>query len=177
MTQTDTNAASRHIEFRAPTAQDGAGVWELIAASGALDENSLYCNLLQCTDFARTCVVAERAGRIVGWMSAYIPPQRPGSLFVWQICVDPAARGNGLAQRMVQHVLDREDCPEIAYLECTITKANDASWALFRSLARRIDAPLSSRPHFQRHAHLNDRHDCEHLVSIGPLGNAAKAAA
>lgn len=169
MTSAVSFAASQQLSLRAPDASDGAKVRRLIAASGALDENSLYCNLLQCSHFAQTCVLAEAGDEMFGWMSAYIPPQTPDRLFIWQICVDPAARGTGLAQRMIQNVLDRDECRGVTHLECTITRGNDASWALFRSVSRKLEAPLESSPHFLRETHLDNRHDCEHRVSIGPL--------
>lgn len=177
MTQLAPLAASRQPLLRAPEAFDGAGVWKLIAGSGSLDENSLYCNLLQCSHFAQTCVLAEVEGRAVGWMSGHILPQSPDTLFVWQICVDPSARGLGVARQMIAHVLARDACRKVTHLECTITEANNASWALFRSMARVLDAPLASEPQFLRQTHLNNRHDSEHRVNIGPFRADAKLAA
>ena len=75
-------------------------VWDLIAANPALDGNSLYANLLQCSHFAETCALAEQNGTLVGWMSGYRPPEQPDTLFVWQICVSEAARGQGLGKRL-----------------------------------------------------------------------------
>ncbi|MEO7170661.1 MAG: hypothetical protein ABIY39_09830, partial [Sphingomonas sp.] len=72
------------LKFRLPRAGDGPRIAALIAASPPLDTNSTYCNLLQCSDFADTCIVAERGDAIVGWISAYRPPSAPDRLFVWQ---------------------------------------------------------------------------------------------
>ncbi len=154
--------------FRPPRAEDGAEIWRLIEASGALDTNSLYCNLLQCTDFADTCTVVEDE-RVIGWMSAYIPPSRPDTLFVWQVCTAPAARGMGLARRMIREVLARPACSDVRQVECTITRANAPSWGLFRALARDLDAPLQSSLRFARDTHLDGRHDSEMRVAIGPI--------
>jgi L-2,4-diaminobutyric acid acetyltransferase len=46
-------------QIRVPQPGDGPRIWRLIKAAGALDTNSLYCNLLQCSHFAETCAVAE----------------------------------------------------------------------------------------------------------------------
>ena len=73
------------IVLREPSAEDGPAVSALIAASPPLDGNSAYCNLLQCSDFAGTCVVAEREGRLLGWISAYRPPSHRDRIFVWQV--------------------------------------------------------------------------------------------
>jgi L-2,4-diaminobutyric acid acetyltransferase len=157
------------INIGAPQAADGADIWQLIADSGALDENSLYCNLLQCSHFAETCAVARMDGKVVGWMSGYIPPQQPDTLFVWQICVSPAARKRGLASRLIRNVLNRRNCQQVRHVSCTITKDNAASWKLFGSLARELDASLEKREHFSKDEHFQGMHDSEFEVVIGPF--------
>ena len=101
------SAVAEAIKLRAPLPADGSRVWALIEATPALDSNSLYANLLQCSDFSDTCALAERAGEVVGWMSGYIPPAKPDTLFVWQICVSDAARGQGAGKRLIEDVLAR----------------------------------------------------------------------
>ena len=80
------------LDFAAPGAEDGPSVHALIAACPPLDQNSVYANLLQCTHFADTCVAVKREGRLVGWVSGYIPPQEPDVLFVWQVAVAEEAQ-------------------------------------------------------------------------------------
>jgi L-2,4-diaminobutyric acid acetyltransferase len=155
--------------IRKPRATDGVGVSALIGATPALDDNSLYCNLLQCTHFADTCALAERDGEIAGWMSGYVPPDDPETLFVWQVCVGEAGRGQGLAGRLIGAVLSRPHCAHIRQLACTITPDNAASWALFGSIARKLGAPLHHAPQFSRDAHFGGRHDSELSVTIGPF--------
>ena len=65
--------ASRPL-LRKPLAEDGAAIWTLVQACQPLDENSMYCNLIQCDHFRDTCVVAELDGKTVGWVSAYVLP-------------------------------------------------------------------------------------------------------
>lgn len=163
--------------LRTPTPEDGAAVWDLIRDCAPLDRNSLYCNLLQCDHFADTCVLAEREGEALGWISAYIPPQEPDTLFVWQVAVSEDARGMGLAGRMLQDLLDRDACAGVDRLKTTITRSNGASWALFRRFAGRQDALLQREPHFTRDDHFEGRHDTEYMVTIGPFGDLAAAAA
>jgi L-2,4-diaminobutyric acid acetyltransferase len=155
--------------IRAPESRDGPNVWRLINAAGALDPNSLYCNLLQCSHFAATCALAEIDGEIVGWMSGYVPPDQGDTLFVWQVCVADAARGHGLGRRLITSVLKRPNCADVRHVECTITKANAASWALFSKVARAMDADLESQPHFLRDTHLDGLHESEIRVTIGPF--------
>ena len=88
-------------------------MWELIRASKPLDENSMYCNLIQCDHFADTCVVAELDGEIVGWISAYIKPGEPETVFVWQVAVSEKARGMGVGSRMLTELLERDACRDV----------------------------------------------------------------
>src|SRR5690606_27223141 len=97
---------SDEIIYRLPRSADGANVWRLVASCKPLDENSLYCNLLQCDHFSGTSVVAERCsdGALVGWISGYLVPDEPGTLFVWQVAVDPSVQGRGVAKRMLSEI-------------------------------------------------------------------------
>lgn len=155
--------------LRRPTAEDGPAVTALIAASAPLDPNSAYCNLLQCSDFAETCVVAERGSAIVGWISAYRPPSHPERIFVWQVAVAAAARGEGLGGRMLDELVARPAVQGATTLTTTITEANPASWALFGAFARRHGASLSKSARFERDAHFAGAHDTEWQASIALL--------
>jgi L-2,4-diaminobutyric acid acetyltransferase len=146
---------------------------ELVAACPPLDTNSLYCNLLQCSDFADTCVVAELEGRIVGWISGYRPPSAPERFFVWQVAVAASARGGGLALRMLDVLLARPAVKGATMLATTITESNAASWALFEAFARRHGATLARTPRFDREAHLAGVHETEWEARIAPLPAAS----
>jgi L-2,4-diaminobutyric acid acetyltransferase len=157
------------IVLRTPVGSDGPAVSALIAACPPLDTNSAYCNLLQCTDFAGTCVVAEEAGQLVGWASAYRPPREPDSLFVWQIAVAARARGQRLAQRLVDALLARPATRGVRFITATITEDNRASWALFTGLARTLNVDLEKTMQFDRDTHFGGKHATEWQVRIGPL--------
>lgn len=179
ITETRQEQAARSaaaFSLRPPNADDGPAVRELIAACPPLDRNSLYCNLLQCTDFADTCIVAERGAGPEGWVSGYVPPADPHALFVWQVAVHPEARGEGLAGRMILALLERPACEETERIETTITPDNDSSWALFAAVARRLNAPIERRLRFDAEIHFRGRHDSEHQVTIGPISSSLKTA-
>jgi len=152
--------------LRRPTADDGRAVWELVRACKPLDENSLYCNLIQCDHFAETCVLAELNGAVVGWISAHLPPAQDGTVFVWQVAVSEKARGLGLGARMLDALLDRPACADVTDLQTTITADNAASWALFRKLARRRGGTLQAVPHYKAKDHFGGAHATEHMVTI-----------
>ncbi len=62
----------RQLTLRKPDPTDGAAIWELVRACKPLDENSMYCNLVQAEHFRDTCVVALLDDQIVGWISGHM---------------------------------------------------------------------------------------------------------
>ncbi|MDF1583607.1 MAG: diaminobutyrate acetyltransferase [Methyloprofundus sp.] len=161
------------MNLRQPLPEDGSKAFKLISQCPPLDANSMYCNLLQCSHFSSTSVVAISDNEVVGFISAYLIPERANTLFIWQVAVGSQARGQGLATRMLQNILDRPFCNNVSYLETTITESNKASWALFNSLSSKLNAELHSSVMFDRKQHFNNAHDTEMLVNIGPF-NATK---
>jgi L-2,4-diaminobutyric acid acetyltransferase len=157
------------ITFRKPVARDGSAISSLIAACPPLDPNSAYCNLLQCTDFADSCIVAECRGEVVGWVSGYRTPAAPENLFIWQVAVSSAARGQRLGKRMIEALLARPEQTGVAYLTTTITEDNLASQGLFEGLARLWNATLEKTVRFEREAHFAGAHATEWQSRIGPL--------
>lgn len=167
------NLPQTQTVLRQPTPNDGAPVFRLISRCPPLDINSMYCNLLQCTHFAATSVVAMQTvntdEELVGSISAYLIPEREDTLFIWQVAVDESARGIGLAGNMLKHILNRPQCSQITHLETTITESNKASWALFESLANKRGSTLQKSVMFDRDKHLASEHDTEFLARIGPF--------
>ncbi|HKJ08757.1 MAG TPA: diaminobutyrate acetyltransferase [Gammaproteobacteria bacterium] len=157
------------ITYRKSTLQDGPAVWTLVKNSGVLDVNSSYCYLLLCQDFAETCVVAEMGGKLVGFVTAYRPPGREDVLFVWQIGVDGAARGRGVASTLLDTLLSLDACQNITYIETTISPSNKPSRALFQSLARRLDTAIDESEGFAAELFPEGAHEPERLFRLGPL--------
>jgi L-2,4-diaminobutyric acid acetyltransferase len=172
----DADAASHpEIELCMPAATDGAEVSALIWRCPPLDPNSLYCNLLQCTHFADTCVLARAGGRPVGWLAAYRLPRDPRALFVWQIAVAPDVRGAGLGERMLSHLLARSSCAGVTRLEASVTPSNAASVALFSRFAARRGARFVSEEWLDQHDHFMGRHESELRIRIAPLAAASES--
>lgn len=166
---TDNNAPEQAISLRVPTSTLGAPVHALIAACPPLDPNSLYCNLLQCSHFANTSVAAFLGDQLVGFISGYIIPGQPDTLFVWQVAVHEKGRQQGLASRMLHHILARDVCRPVRFIETTITEDNAASWRLFLSFAEKMAAETHKSIKFDRQQHFAGRHDSEWLLRIGPF--------
>jgi len=129
----------------------------------------MYCNLLQCTHFGATSALAEAEGDAVGFVSGYSPPPHPDALFVWQVAVDERARGHGLAKRLIMDILERPGNEHLHYIRTTITAQNEASWAMFHGLARKLDAPTEEQVLFDQDEHFGGEHKSEHELIIGPF--------
>ena len=163
------NRSSDNVVICTPESEDGASVNDLIAGCPPLDTNSLYMNLIQTTHFAETCAIAREDGDVIGWVSGHIPPEDPEAFFLWQVASNEKARGKKIPKRLIGHIFSRDACKDVKYLKTTITEDNDASWGLFKSIARWLDAPLKSDPLFDKKRHFKGRHDTEILVTIGPF--------
>jgi len=166
----DVSDPSRDVlVLREPARSDGLKLHELIASCPPLDPNSVYCNLLQCSHFAATTVVAAGGDELLGAVSGYLVPGRPDCLFIWQVAVAERARGKSLAKRMIRHILERDACRQVRYLETTITADNHASWRMFLALAAELGALHRTSPMFERSRHFRGSHATETLLRIGPF--------
>nr|WP_255415820.1 diaminobutyrate acetyltransferase [Salinisphaera sp. Q1T1-3] len=162
--------------FRPPGKEDGAGILRLVHDLGVLDVNSAYAYMLIGEHHAGTSVVAEIEGRLVGFISAYVLPADPETVFVWQVGVAPAGRGKGLATRMLVDILKRPACADVRYLDTTIGPTNEPSQALFRGLARRLETSIDETVLFPAElfdafdaGEPHEPHEAEHLFRIGPF--------
>lgn len=165
------------VRFRGPEAGDGSAVWRLVASCPPLDVNSRYAVLLQCTHFADTCVMAERDGDVLGWVSGHRPPSEPDAIFVWQVAVSEKARGRSLGKALLDALLARPGVRGSRRLIATVSPSNAASRRMFEGFAARRGLSMDVRPHFERDLHFGGTHEAEHLISIGPLGRAPRSGA
>ena len=157
---------STHLVFRAPLAEDGERVWQLVGDCPPLELNSPYCYLLLCTHFAGTCAVAERGADLVGFLAGYRKPTAPDVLFVWQIATHPAARGQGIARQLLADVCGRG---ATRFIEATVTPDNTTSRAFFGAVARRAGVPCRESLLFAADLFGGTHHAPEYLLRIGPL--------
>ncbi|MGV9680310.1 diaminobutyrate acetyltransferase [Nocardia sp. NPDC003482] len=159
--------------IRTPRLGDGARMWQIAVDSQVLDANSSYAYLLWCRDFRGTSVVAEIDGRIAGFITGYLRPQAPDVLFIWQVAVDHDFRGRGLSVTMLEHLVDSVAAQGISTLETTVSPDNEASLAMFASLARRRGARMTRQTLFEPQD-FPDGHEAEDLYRIAPLTTAAR---
>jgi L-2,4-diaminobutyric acid acetyltransferase len=155
-----------------PHVEDGAAIWRIARDSKTLDLNSSYSYLLWCRDFAATSVVArDTEGGPVGFITGYIRPDRPETLVVWQVAVDQAWRGRGLAATLLDGLTARVAATGIRGIETTITPDNTASNRLFTSFAERHGALVEREVLFDGGLFPDGGHEPEVLYRIGPLAD------
>lgn len=163
------------MSFRPPAVADGAQIWQLVKDTGVLDLNSAYAYLLIGEHFAATSVVAELASaeggkQIVGFISAYRPPSKDDTVFVWQVGVAQAGRGRGVATGMLFEIIRRSACDGITHLDTTVGPSNDASMALFRGFARKLDTQVTETELFSSNVFPDpSEHEPEVLFRVGPF--------
>lgn len=161
-------SASSNSLFREPSVADGAAIHRLVRACPPLDLNSPYAYLLLCAHHAQSCVIVEQEAEPVGFVSAYRLPAQPDTVFIWQVAVAPRARGQGLALRMLEHLLARPVLADCRRLETTVTPSNTASRRVFETLATRLNARCAERTFFSKEDFQDPHHEPEMLICIGP---------
>ncbi|GGJ38253.1 diaminobutyrate acetyltransferase [Streptomyces brasiliensis] len=164
-------AAQADLLIDRPAVTDGAALWRIAKDSGTLDLNSSYSYLLWCRDFAGTSAVARDGdGEPVGFVTGYVRPERPHTLLVWQVAVDAAYRGRGIAAALLDGLTERIGAERgITSVETTITPDNAASERLFTSYASRHGASVSRAVLFDADLFPDGPHEPEVLFRIGPL--------
>lgn len=164
-------ATGEFLEIDTPRVEDGAAIWRIARDSQALDLNSSYSYLLWCRDFAATSVVARGSdGEPIAFVTGYVRPERPEALVVWQVAVDEAHRGRGMAGILLDALTAKvADSRGVREIETTVTPDNTASDRLFTSYAQRHGARLEREVLFDGGLFPEGTHQPEVLYRIGPL--------
>ncbi|MFD5893385.1 MULTISPECIES: diaminobutyrate acetyltransferase [unclassified Streptomyces] len=178
---------TRSFRIDAPRVEDGAAIWRIARDSEVLDLNSSYSYLLWCRDFAATSVVARDTrtdapsdtdtgsvsgsdGAPIAFVTGYIRPERPEALVVWQVAVDRAHRGKGLAGTLLDALTRRVTKEQgITSVETTVTPDNIASDRMFHAYSERHGATLEREVLFDGGLFPDEGHQPEVLYRIGPL--------
>lgn len=158
-----------NVQFREPTGDDGKRIWQLVKDTGVLDLNSAYSYMMLGRYFHSTCAVAERDGELVGFVSGFVPRERPDTLFIWQVAVAASERGRGLGKALFMELLKRESQGRIRFVEATVSPSNVASASLFRSLARELGTDLNTEECFKAEQFPGTSHEAEDLFRVGPF--------
>ena len=159
--------------FRKPRLEDGGALYQLIQDCPPLDVNSSYLYFILCDHFRHSSVVVECDEKIVGCITGYRRPDKPDTLFVWQVAVHEKMRGQKLAGQMLNELLFRDKPSGISWIETTVSPSNIPSRKLFERWAADQDVPITSVPYLTADdfpaSPNSDSHEAEDLFRIGPL--------
>jgi L-2,4-diaminobutyric acid acetyltransferase len=159
------------LKLDQPRLEDGAALWRIARDSRVLDVNSSYSYLLWCRDHAATSIVArDGEGEVTGFITGYLRPREPRTLFVWQVAVDQGQRGRGLAAAMLDALVARTAAEfGVDTVETTVTPDNAPSNRLFASFALRHALPIRREVLFGAELFPESGHEPEVCYRFGPL--------
>lgn len=167
MAPTTTNSEPASLAYRYARREDASALWSLAKANG-LDENSPYAYLLWAEYFRDSLIVAADADDApVGFVTAFLRPDEPTTVFVWQIGVDDSHRRRGIAGRLLDELFERTGA---TVLEATVTPSNSASETLFRRFGDRHGLPVTVEPLFGEEL-FPPGHEAERRFRIGPASD------
>jgi L-2,4-diaminobutyric acid acetyltransferase len=164
--------SSQHqaVFIRHAQPEDGKKIWSLIRDIGVLDLNSVYCYLLLCRHFSKSCLVAEDGKNLAGFITTYKVPEDETTLFIWQIGVAENARHMGLAKKLIMELLQSDYCKFISRIQATVSPSNTASLSLFKSLSRDLNTTLTQTDYFDTALFpVDQHHEKEMLLTVGPF--------
>jgi L-2,4-diaminobutyric acid acetyltransferase len=78
-------------------------------------------------------------------------------------------RGTGLAPRIIQSIIEREENQDLAFIQATVGPSNKASEGLFRKLAKIYAAECETSVFFTSEDFGSGDHEEEVLFHIGPI--------
>src|SRR5690625_7497 len=158
------------IYFREPTEDDGSEMFRIVKESKVLDVNSSYSYLMWSKFFNKTSIIAETGDReVIGFVSGFIQPDSPDTLFVWQVAVDKKQRGKGLATKLIEQLLLQLEDEDVTYLEATVTPSNIPSIKLFKGIAKKNQVNCTIFECFSEDQFPNPSHEPEMTYRIGLL--------
>lgn len=161
--------AMLNITIKEPTIADGQALWNTVKQIPELDLNSSYCYYLIAHHFSKTSALAFLEGEVCGFVTGYLKPEDPSTLFVWQMGVSPKARKQGLAVRMIKHILSQKLCKNVSHIEATTSESNVASLSVFKKIASHLNTPLEILPFLSATEFPEEGHKDEMLLKLGPF--------
>src|SRR5699024_4097698 len=158
------------IFFREPTDSDGKEMYRIVEESKVLDVNSSYSYLLWSKFFSKTSIIATCDDKVIGFVSGFLQPDSPDTLFVWQVAVDSYFRDYAFATKLIRQLINQVDEKiDVKYLEATVTPSNIPSSKLFQGLAKKNDTDCSIFECFKEEHFPDPEHEAVMTYRIGPL--------
>lgn len=120
-----------------------------------------------CEIFSKTSIVAQRGRETVGFISGFIHPETPNTLYIWQIAVNESEQG--LGEKMLFQLLKRDYSEPIHYIEATVSSSNTPSNELFWGLSKKLNCNCIISDYILTDHFPEVGHEAEILFRIGPL--------
>lgn len=154
------------IEILPPELNDAQDIYRLVCSCNELDKNSSYLYLLLCSHFKDYTLTAKtHDGQLAGFVSAYVIPNSPHTLFIWQVAVKAKYRKYSIGSRLVTQLIGMAIEKGMHRVEATVALSNNASLNMFKRVASAFDCDLTLHKHFTKELFPQD-HDEEYLVRI-----------
>lgn len=145
-------------------------MFRIVKESKVLDVNSSYSYLMWSKFFNKTSIIAQSENNeVIGFVSGFLQPESPDTLFVWQVAVDIEHRGKGLATKLIEQLLDQLQGEKVHYLEATVTPSNVPSSNLFKGIAEKNHTNCTIFECFSEDQFPDPSHEPEMTYRIGPL--------
>ena len=157
----------KKISVSSPTKNSGYAIYKLIERCQPLDLNSSYLYFIQSHYFQKTCAIATCSNDVIGFVSGFMDPLKENTLFVWQVAIDEPFRGHGLAQTLINYILQQNLNTE--FIETSITEDNLASQKLFSKLSKHLNTVITQEKFLDQQTHFLKQHESEYLFRIGPF--------
>ena len=123
--------------------------WTDSRSPAAARELSLLVPRLFLQHFAGTSFVAERDGRMAGFLIGFLSFDRPEVAYIHFAGVDPALRRSGLARRLYTEFFDAASGAGRRWVHCITSPANTGSIGFHRSMGFELvpgDAEVDNVP-------------------------------
>lgn len=146
---------------------DGLWVYKLIVECKLLDENFVYCNLLQCIYFVDILVVVEMDGDLVGFIFGYILFKQQNMLFVWQVVVYGKVCGKGFVKCMLVELIKCDEVENVQFIEIIIILDNEVFWGMFCSFVYECWMFIEEFIFFDLCIYFVGEYNDEYLLCIG----------
>ncbi|GGE75806.1 diaminobutyrate acetyltransferase [Nesterenkonia cremea] len=157
------------VHYRTPSVHDASAVHQLVAETHMLDDNSWYYYAIFFRDFETTSMVVDVDNELAGFVTGYIRPGAPDTLFLWQTATTLNHGVTNLGLKLLEQLINSvQMTTNLNYVEATIDPENRAIAMQFRLLARSLGVESEQSILFDA----ADFHQLEHdekLIRLGPI--------
>ncbi|NCC16978.1 MAG: GNAT family N-acetyltransferase [Clostridia bacterium] len=99
-------------------------------------------------NFPSTCLVAEKNGRILGYIGALLSAEKQ-TVFVWQIAVKSDERGRQIGRRLLENVVIAAKNMGITQLEIGINDENIICRCMVEKLVQDLESTITEKEKYK----------------------------